>query len=74
MERRLEEAMRLGFRTAVIPERQAPAAGGAAGGAARTKAKPAIATLPAATLREALERCLAGRKSDRPASAAPSRG
>ena len=45
IERRLEEAMRLGFRTAVIPERQAGA-------------KPTITKLAAASLRDAIGRCL----------------
>ncbi len=55
IERRLEEAMRLGFRSAVIPERQT-AAGKAPG--AKSAAKSAITTLAAATLRDAIERCL----------------
>ena len=53
IERRLEEAMRLGFRSAVIPERQATPTEGA-----RAK-KLAIECLGASTLREAIERCLA---------------
>jgi DNA repair protein RadA/Sms len=73
LERRLEEAMRLGFRTAVIPERQA-----APGEGTKGKAKPAIAAIAAATLREAIERCLAtppGRRdSAAPAPASRSRG
>jgi predicted ATP-dependent serine protease len=53
MERRLEEAMRLGFRSAVIPERQAAPAEGA-------KAKKlAIQCIGSSTLREAIDRCLA---------------
>ncbi len=55
IERRLDEAMRLGFRSAVIPERQAPTAGGAKAGK-----KPLIECFGAATLREAIDRCLAG--------------
>jgi DNA repair protein RadA/Sms len=53
IERRLEEAKRLGFRTAVIPERQA-----APGEGAKGKDLPANATSAAATRREAIERCL----------------
>ncbi|HXL15470.1 MAG TPA: DNA repair protein RadA [Methylomirabilota bacterium] len=45
IDRRLEEAMRLGFRSAVIPERQAAAG-------------PTIAKVAAATLRDAIGRCL----------------
>jgi DNA repair protein RadA/Sms len=62
IERRLEEAMRLGFRSAVIPERQAhPSAGAGA------KGTSAIALLAASTLRDAIDQCLA-------APSAPSRG
>jgi DNA repair protein RadA/Sms len=53
IERRLEEAMRLGFRTAVIPERQ-------------SAAKPAIATIAAATLRQAIDRCIVAQPAPRP--------
>jgi DNA repair protein RadA/Sms len=45
--RRLEEAMRLGFRSAVVPE--------------RSGAQVKIRLLPAATLREAMDRCFPGR-------------
>jgi len=45
MERRLEEAMRLGFGSAVIPERQA-------------SRSTVVKTIAASTLRDAIERCL----------------
>jgi DNA repair protein RadA/Sms len=46
MERRLEEAMRLGFGSAVIPERQKAGKGAA------------VKTIAVASLRDAIERCL----------------
>jgi DNA repair protein RadA/Sms len=54
IERRLDEAMRLGFRSAVIPERQ-----GSPAGSANAKGKSAIARRTASTLREAIDLCLA---------------
>jgi DNA repair protein RadA/Sms len=52
IERRIEEAMRLGFASAVIPERQAEALAGAKG------KRPAIKAIPVGTLRDAIDRCL----------------
>jgi len=56
MERRLQEAVRLGFRSAVIPKRNAPAAESGKGKAAST-----IEHVAAATLGEAIERCFPAR-------------
>ena len=47
IERRLEEAARLGFRSAVIPDRQAS-----------PPSKSSVKAIAAATLREAIDRCL----------------
>ncbi|HMI30241.1 MAG TPA: DNA repair protein RadA [Candidatus Limnocylindrales bacterium] len=71
IERRLEEAMRLGFRSALIPERQAPPAEGAKG-----KGKSAIACVPVSSLRDAIDRSLGGRDaaSTRPATAGRAAG
>ncbi len=65
MERRLEEALRLGFRSALIPERQAPGSDGRSGATAPAapKRKPAIACLAAASLREAIDKTLAASPS-----------
>src|SRR6267142_4908245 len=58
MDRRLEEAMRLGFRTALIPKRQAPAPEKGAEGQRRAATKPAIRCLAAESLREAIDLAL----------------
>jgi DNA repair protein RadA/Sms len=63
MDRRLEEAMRLGFRTALIPKRQAPAPpapdrGAEKLGSRRAATKPAIQRLAAESLREAIDLAL----------------
>jgi DNA repair protein RadA/Sms len=52
IERRIEEAMRLGFASAVIPERQAEALAGAKG------KRPAMKAIPVGTLQDAIARCL----------------
>jgi len=52
IERRIEEATRLGFASAAIPERQAEALGGAKG------KRPAVKAIPVGTLRDAIDRCL----------------